>query len=52
MNIQALDGLFRQLFAKPEYGNDQACSNCGDEWSTNYDETGLCDDCQTEKNRQ
>lgn len=54
VNIETMDGILSQIFRRPEpeYGNDQACSNCGDEWSTNYDETGLCDDCQTEKNRQ
>lgn len=28
----------------PEYGNETACSNCGDEWSE-LDENGHCDEC-------
>jgi uncharacterized CHY-type Zn-finger protein len=33
-----------------EYGNEKACSNCGNEWSDKYDEDGLCDECVTEIN--
>lgn len=28
----------------PEFGNDTACDNCGDEWSV-LDENNLCDEC-------
>jgi uncharacterized Zn ribbon protein len=33
-----------------EYGNEQACSNCGDEWSALTMESGvlLCEDCYSE----
>lgn len=36
--------------ATTEYGNEQACSNCGDEWSTLTMESGvpLCGDCYSE----
>lgn len=35
---------------EPEYGNDEACSNCGDEWSPLTMESGvlLCEDCYSE----
>lgn len=38
MNIQALDGLFRQLFTKPAPAqeNDHICSNCGDQLDNNH----------------
>lgn len=29
----------------PEFGNDTACTNCGDEWS-GLDDKGLCPDCR------
>jgi hypothetical protein len=28
----------------PEYGNEVACSNCGDEWADTYTD-GLCGEC-------
>lgn len=28
----------------PEYGNDTACSNCGDEWDE-LDDSQLCSEC-------
>lgn len=30
---------------EPEYGNDTACSNCGDEWAE-LSERGYCPECQ------
>ena len=27
-----------------EYGNEESCSNCGDEWSP-LGEDGLCEEC-------
>jgi predicted amidophosphoribosyltransferase len=29
----------------PDFGNETACANCGDEW-TRLDEMGLCPDCR------
>ncbi len=29
---------------EPEYGNETACANCGDEWAT-LDERGHCPEC-------
>jgi hypothetical protein len=45
VNIQVMDEVLRQIFAKPvpEYGNDEACKNCGDEWSELVD--GYCPEC-------
>lgn len=31
------------MFA-PEFGNEIACDNCGDEWSASYT-NGLCEEC-------
>lgn len=28
----------------PEFGNEQACTNCGDEWSALIE--GLCQECR------
>jgi hypothetical protein len=32
------------MTTEPEYGNDVACSNCGDEWAKTYTD-GLCEEC-------
>lgn len=32
---------------EPEYGNDECCQNCGDEWSPLTD-NGYCEECQNE----
>jgi Zn finger protein HypA/HybF involved in hydrogenase expression len=30
--------------SEPEFGNEVACDNCGDEWSDTYTD-GLCQEC-------
>lgn len=53
MNIEDMDGMPSQTFRKPEtvheFGNDQACRNCGDEWDDLTD--GYCQECAEIANR-
>lgn len=51
MNIETMDGILSQIFRRPEpeYGNEQACRNCGDEWDDLTD--GYCHECAEIANR-
>lgn len=45
LNEASIESVAVELFEdKPEYGNESACGNCGDEWDT-LDERKLCREC-------
>lgn len=47
-HIRSAEEVTKMLAARdyeaPEYGNDTACDNCGDEWSE-LNDNGHCDEC-------